>query len=249
MSALPLNPALRVVVIDDDSTFVDTLVEQFELKGVYALGLKTPTDLLQSTKQAPYADFDMIFLDMRLSDPAKGPLITAADVLLHLMTYNSTAKVVVFTHEDISPAECARCIQLGALGIIPKSPDIDHYVLIGQAYRHLGDEKKAREERIRSLWAKLDDASDLMKGKYLEMLLVNIFDSISGLRVVNYNKDFNAGEIDIIVENRATHEFWNTLESLYLAVECKNQSKPSGTKEYNILECLSGNILNPLNRL
>jgi ActR/RegA family two-component response regulator/Holliday junction resolvase-like predicted endonuclease len=234
--AAPINPILRVVVIDDNASFVVTLLEQFKRHNVHAVGITEPADLLRSTKLAPFAEADMVFLDMRLSDPALGPPITAADVLLHLMTYASKAKVVVFTQKDISAAECIRCIQLGALGIIPKSSDVDNYVLIGQVYRDIGDEAKAREERIRSLWTKLDDAPDEIKGQYLEMLLVNIFSSIGGLKVVHHNIESSAGEIDILIENRCEHEFWKTMDSLYLAVECRNRHDPQQKADYSVLE-------------
>ncbi len=236
MPTVSLNSNLRVVVVDDDPIFVETLVAQFKRQSIHALGISTPADLLQSTQMAPFADFDMIFLDMRLGNSKSGEPITAADILLHLMTYASAAKVVVFTQADISAAECVRCIQLGALGIIPKTPDIDHFILVGEVYRHVGNEERAREERIRSLWAKLENAPDSVKGQYLEMLMMNIFNSIDGFKVVGHNKEFKAGEIDLLVENRGGHPFWKELESLHLAIECKNRSSRSEKEHYNVLE-------------
>jgi ActR/RegA family two-component response regulator/Holliday junction resolvase-like predicted endonuclease len=231
-----INPDLRVVVIDDDPIFVDTLVEQFGQCNVEALGVKNPVDLLRSTKQAPYEKYDMIFLDMRLGKSGSGQPIMAADILLHLMTYASESKVVVFSQDDISAAECVRCIRLGALGIIPKLSDVGHYVLIGKAYRDIGDEVKARQERIVSLWGELHQPTVTTKGQYLEMLLVNLFNSINGMKVVHYNKKMTAGEIDILVENTGTHQFWKMLDSLFLVVECKNRDSRSQTSDYNVLD-------------
>src|ERR1044071_4979351 len=129
----------------------------------------------------------MIFLDMRLGDTKLGAPISASDLLLHIMTYCPTAKAVVFTQKTISVEECTRCIQFGALGFIPKMSSIDHFVLVANVYRRLGDKGQTYEERIKSLWVELNKPKNPAKGRHLEMLTTNIFNSIPGFRVISNN--------------------------------------------------------------
>src|SRR6185369_10632110 len=144
-------------------------------------------------------------------------------VLPHLKTYSPSAKVVVFSQKDINVAECVTCIRLGALGIIPKSVNPDDLVLIAQVYRQIGDKNESREELIRLLWQMVCDSKDQMKGQYLEMLMINLFNSMPTFKVIGQNILCNAGEIDVLVENTNKNDFWQRLDSLQMIVECKNQ--------------------------
>lgn len=235
METLGPDSSLNVLVVDDDATWVETLVAQFRHKSIRAKGVSAPTELLKWTTSDRFTDVDMIFLDMRLGISKAGVPITAAEVLLHLMTYSPTAKVVVFTQEEITVSECVRCIQLGALGIIPKTSDVDHLILVAKVYRHVGDEQKAQEERIRSLWAKLEDRDDSAKGRQLEMLMINIFNSIDGFNVIAHNREILAGELDLVVENRGKDQFWTELNSFHFVIECKNESSATEKKAFNVL--------------
>jgi ActR/RegA family two-component response regulator len=236
MDALGPDSSLKVLVVDDDATWVETLVAQFKHRSIGAEGVSAPTEMFKWTTSDRFTDVDMIFLDMRLGISRVGVAITAAEVLLHLMTYSPSAKVVVFTQEEITVDECVRCIQLGALGIIPKTSDVDHLILVARVYRHVGDEQKAREQRIRSLWAKLEeDRDDPAKGRQLEMLMINMFNSIDGFDVVSHNREILAGELDLVVENRGKDQFWTQLNSFHFVVECKNESSPTEKKEFNVL--------------
>ena len=226
---------LRVLVVDDDATWVETLVDLFEHESIKAEGVSDPAILFNWTTPERFANFDMIFLDMRLGPSKSGATIAAADVLLHMMTYCPTAKAVVFTQEVITVEECVRCIQLGALGFVPKMLDIDHFVLVANVYRNLGDEDQALEERIRSLWLTLEKQVTLAKGRHLEMLITNIFHSIPGFKVVTSNSMILSGEIDLIVENLCDHEFWRTIDSFHIVVECKNQKSVAEKKVFNVL--------------
>lgn len=235
MDTLDSDSSLNVLVVDDDATWVETLVARFQNKSIGAKGVSAPTEMFKWTSDR-FTDVDMIFLDMRLGVSKAGVAITAADVLLHLMTYSPTAKVVVFTQEEITVRECVLCIQLGALGIIPKTSDVDHLILVAKVYRHVGDEQKAREQRIRSLWAKLEeDRDDAAKGRQLEMLTINIFNSIDGFEVVSHNREILAGELDLVVENRGKDQFWKELNSFHFVIECKNERSPTEKKEFNVL--------------
>ena len=154
---------LKVLVVDDDWSSVDTLVDLLNSRSIEAEGITDPTKLFGWTNPERFASFDIIFLDMHLGPSKSGGAISAADAILHIMTYCPTAKAIVFTHKDVTVEEFVRCIQLGALGFIPKIYDIDQFVLAANVYRQLGDEKRALEERIRSLWVMLEEAANPAK--------------------------------------------------------------------------------------
>lgn len=229
------SPNLKVLVVDDNVHWVGTLVDRLKERSVEAEGISEPAKLFGWTTPGRFSNFDMIFLDMRLGPSKEGGAISAADVVLHIMTYCPTAKVVVFTHKDVTVEEFVRCMQLGALGFIPKDLDIDQFVVVAKVYQRLGDEKLALEERIRSLWLKLVEPVNPAKGRHLEMLTTNLFNSIQGFKVVANNSSITQGELDLVVENLCGHRYWKKLASFHLVVECKNRRASSEREAFNIL--------------
>jgi ActR/RegA family two-component response regulator len=227
------NP--RVLVVDDNANWVRSLVIQFARASIKAEGVNDPAKVLGWTKPQQFSDFDTIFLDMRLGLTEDGSPISAADLLLHIMTYCPTAKVVVFTQKEVSVEECVRCIQFGALGFIPKMSKIDHFVLVANVYRKLADDGQAYEERIGALWVELNKQENPAKGRHLEMLTTNLLNSITGFRVISNNTLAFSGEIDLTVENLCKHDFWQILKSYHLLVECKNLKGTAQQEVFNVL--------------
>ena len=211
-----------VLVVDDNHLFVDSLVAAFRARGLIVEGCKKPSEVFRRSKREDFA-FDLILLDMHLGISERGEALNAAKVLPHLKTYSPSAKVVVFSQNDITVDECVRCIRLGAIGIIPKSVNPDDLVLIAQVYRQIGDQNESREELIRLLWQMVCESKDQMKGQYLEMLMINLFNSMPTFKVIGQNILCNAGEIDVLVENTNKNAFWQKLDSLQIVIECKNQ--------------------------
>lgn len=226
-----------VLIIDDNGSFVDSIVAAFKRKGIHAQGCKSPKNIFKLSKREDFK-FDLILLDMRLGNFRRGEALNASKVLPHLKTYSPASKVVVFTQNEISVEECVQCIQLGALAIIPKTGNIDDLVLIADVYQHLGDQNEAREELIRGLWRLACDSKEELKGQYLEMLMINIFESIPTFAVIGRNIQTNAGEIDILVRNDNQHDFWKLLESVQWVIECKNRGKSSQLTVLNQLQSL-----------
>jgi ActR/RegA family two-component response regulator len=235
---------LKVLVVDDDWSSVETLVHRLKERAIEAEGINDPAKLFGWTRPERFAGFDIIFLDMHLGSSSFGRATSAADAILHIMTYCPTAKAIVFTHKDVTVEEFVRCIQLGALGFIPKTYDIDQFVLAANVYRQLGDEKRALEERIRSLWVMLEEPGNPAKGRHLEMLTTNLFNSIPGFKVVGNNSATIQGEIDLVVENLCDHQYWRNLNCLHLVVECKNQKAPIEKKAFhNLAEKVIGKVM------
>jgi ActR/RegA family two-component response regulator len=234
MRTLGTNIDLHVLVVDDNENFVETMVADFQHHSVIAEGISDPAELFRRIRNGGCAKFDMIFLDMRLGFDNGRP-ITAQNALLHLMTYEPRAHALVFTQEGITVDECVRCVQLGSLGIVPKSSSIDDFILAAQFYPHIGDIRRSRESMIGNLWDKLMDDNDPMKGRYLEMLSINLFNSIPGFHVITTNRLISAGEIDVVVENGGDHQFWRELRSFHLVIECKNTGAAAQRNVFNIL--------------
>ncbi len=232
-----MSTPTRVLVVDDDGPFVDALVAALSRKGLVAKGCKKPWEVVKLSRRADFS-FDLILLDMRLGDLAHGDVLNAAKVLPHLKTYSPSSKVVVFTQQEITVEECVQCIRLGALGIIPKGASVDDFVLIADVYRQLGDENESKQEVIRALWQVVCDTKEQLKGRYLEMLMINLFNSMPTFRVLERNKMTNAGEIDIIIENTNQHQFWRALDSVQLIIECKNKSDSAQLTVLNQLKDL-----------
>jgi ActR/RegA family two-component response regulator len=225
------NETPTILVVDDDEMFVDSLVAAFKARGVEVEGCKKPSEVLRWSKREDFA-FDLILLDMRLGISKRGEALNAAKVLPHLKTYSPSAKVVVFSQKEVNVEECVTCIRLGALGIIPKSVNPDDLVLIAQVYRQIGDKNESREELIRLLWQMVRESKDQVKGQYLEMLMINLFNSMPTFKVIGQNlrDNVNVGEIDILVENTNKHDFWHKLDSLQIVIECKNQKDAAQVK-------------------
>jgi CheY-like chemotaxis protein len=216
---------LHVLVVDDNAEFVEALVAAFETRDVVAAGCSKPWEILNWSKRDEF-DFDLILLDMRLGPSPTGDELHAHKLLPHLMTYAPSSKVVVFSQHDITVKECLRCIELGALTVIPKSVRrIEELCLVGEVYQRIGDAARTRQELIDVLW---DDVNSSTQGREerLEMLVINLFNSMPTFNVIGHNVETRVGEIDVLVENDNRHPFWRTLKSLHLVIECKHEKHP-----------------------
>ena len=155
-------------------------------------------------------------------------------LLPHLMTYASRSKVVVITETKQYFAEALRCLELGALTVVPKVTQRDELYGLVSVFSRLGDPSSSREELIGVLWDGLDDDRG---GRRLEMLVINLFESMPTFRVISNNVDSGAGNVDVLVENNSQHNFWNGL-SLHVAVECKNHARSPEPQDFNQLRAV-----------
>ena len=227
----------HVLVVDDDASFVSSLVRAFKLHDVDATGCSEPAKVLGWQAREHFA-FDLILLDMRLGRLEDGTSLSALKLLPHLMTYAPSSKVVVFSQEDMTVEEALRCVELGALTVVPKGSQFGELCRVAEVYERLGDRGQTREELIRVLWDDIKTLASPLSGKRLEMLVINIFESMPTFRVVGNNVRTSAGNIDVLVENQNVHPFWDGLVSTHLVVECKNRKRPPGPAELNQLKDL-----------
>ncbi len=235
MQGMSTTTRPRVLIIDDNSNFVKTTVACLDNEAIDAEGMSDIPEVFRAARRGDFGNYDIVFVDMRLST-AKGKSVSAADVLLHCKTYSPKVLVIVFTQKDITPEECVQCMQWGALGIIPKASNPEEFGLMARVDPRDGGPTQIREALIGELWnllTKSDDAA--LKGKFLEMLVINVFNSIGDFPVIGNNRAQAAGEIDIILENHGRHEFWKALNSLHIVVECKSGGDKSETDVFNVL--------------
>lgn len=74
------------------------------------------------------------------------------------------------------------------------------------------------------------------KGKLLEELVEVLFASHSQFRVIEKRYSTGDEEIDLIIQNNVEKTFWVSLNSPIFLVECKNWSKPIGTRDLRDFE-------------
>ncbi len=227
----------RVLVIDDDSGYVGAVVRAMQDRGFEVTGCDEPAEVLGWRAPSRF-DYDLILLDLRLGVQPDGSALNAMRLLPHLKTYAPSSKVVVITVTSASVKESLRCIELGALAVFPKEMEFDELCGLAEVYESLGDPRQTREELIDVLWQGLEAEGGDANGQLLEMLAINLFDSIPTFRVIANNLDTPAGNIDVLVENRNEHEFWKGLSSLHIALECKNRVGSPEPQHFNQLRAV-----------
>jgi ActR/RegA family two-component response regulator len=231
----PANGGPRVIIVDDNEPFQQTLTTRLNYHGLDTLGFSVIEDFFRALRSGRLGDYDLIFLDMHLGQDTRGDVVTAVDAILHARTYAPRAKVLIFSQAGIPLDECVRCIELGALGLIPKSANLDDFMLAAQVYPHVGDADRALEMLIQALWSRAGHASERDKGLVLEMLVANLFRTIAGFAVVSNNRQTVRGEVDLVLENRGAEMFWRELQSYHVLVECKHRKLPSEVSDFAAL--------------
>lgn len=225
----------NVLVIDDSNSFVDALVREFDLNGVSATGCSDPAQVLTWRSRDRFA-YDLVLLDMQLGEAAENTVLSALNVLPHIKTYAPSSAVIVFSDKHMTVEQALKCVQLGALTVMPKGTEAAELCRVAEIYQQLGNPQEARQELIEVLWQDMTDGgADERSGQRLEMLVMNLFESMPTFRVVDNNHDTGAGSTDVLVESLNKQRFWEQLSSLHLAIECKNQTRPPEPRDVNQL--------------
>lgn len=233
----------RLLIIDDSSAYVASVVRALEAEGFDVTGCSQPADVIGWRSRHKF-DYDLILLDLELGLHPDGSALNAMRLLPHLKTYAPSSKVVVITVTSVTVEAAVRCIELGALAVFPKKMENDELCGLANVYWRLGDPLETRQELIEVLWEGLEAEGDDVNGQRLEMLVMNLFESMPTFRVIENNLTTNAGSVDVLVENRNEHEFWGELSSLHLAVECKNKKRPPEPRDFNqLVEVVKSRLL------
>jgi len=225
-----------ILVIDDERVFVEATVDALRDFGFNAEGCFHPWKVKSFITKNKY---DVILLDMHLGKSPKGKLLHASNVLIDIKTFLFDAKVIVFSQYDVGVEEVIGCFKRGACDFVPKSSDIADLIEVINVNLSSPelyiDSRWLREQLIKSLWDNVLNEKTSEKGKYLEMLMANIFTSMNCFPVLEANKITPAGEIDLIIANEHRGPFWRDLNSSQIIVECKNKNKKSELKDFYTL--------------
>jgi dCTP deaminase len=96
---------------------------------------------------------------------------------------------------------------------------------------------KARSDQqtsVASLISQVLEASGIEKGRALERMAAELFQTIEGIKVLKTNARLQAEELDVVVQNDNSDRFWRFLGSPII-IECKNWSRKVGASEISVL--------------
>lgn len=102
-----------------------------------------------------------------------------------------------------------------------------------------------KEENLKSRYIKsecrkilqdIDSLDTYRKGLFLENIMSLLFSDNSSIEVVNKRVSTDDEEIDLVIKNSIESPFWQAFDSPLFFVECKNWSKPVGSKDIRDFE-------------
>lgn len=137
----------RVVVIDDHALLADSVVMTLRQSALDARSITTDRNDLR--EQVIAANPDLVLLDLFLDEGAE----RSNALLVEFVARQIVVVVVTATHD---PLLHARCLELGAYGVVEKSQPIDQ--LIDAAHRALRGESVMSQSRIADLRHALETA-------------------------------------------------------------------------------------------
>jgi ActR/RegA family two-component response regulator len=226
----------RLLVVDDDKTFVKSLAAAFAvIEDWTASSCSDPASLFAWCKTEDF-DFDVMLLDMRLGQFNDGESLNAAKLIPHLMTYCPELRIFVFSQQDITVDECLQCLRKGAKQILPKTTSAEDLVLLMTVHKLSHAEQAPSEALIKHLWESVNKELNDDRGSDLERLVINLFNSMPGFRVIKTNMLTPRGEIDALVRCTNLNDFWVKLDSQQIVIECKHRRGPSQVKDFNQLK-------------
>ena len=116
---------IKILLVDDEKQFVDTLAERLAMRGFAARGAYDGPEALQAVEQAT----DVIVLDLRM------PGMDGFEVLRNVKKSNPQVQVIILTGHG-GDAEEQTAYRMGAYNFLRKPMDIDELLnSIRMAYR------------------------------------------------------------------------------------------------------------------
>src|SRR4051794_40253867 len=101
---------MTILVLDDAESFVKLILERLRRAGISAVGCTSAEDFTRRARSDEFRNVEVMFFDMNLGARADGTIVTAVDVMPAARTYTPSAKILIFTHGDISVEDCIRCV-------------------------------------------------------------------------------------------------------------------------------------------
>ena len=227
----------QVLIVDDDPDFVAIYREMLEEQGLGVMVAHTAEDGIRTLERSG-RDLDVVLLDQKLRGPG-GPdsgleLIARSDALAPF------AKTIVVTAYATDDA-VGRAFELGAYDYLVKNgafsallrAKIRNAVEITSERRLAALSHDETVAGLSNLWTRARDETDRnRKGRLLEELVKLLFRATPGFERVETRLKNEVEELDIVVENRASHAPWTAEGAPYLLGECKNWSSSCGAPEF-----------------
>lgn len=92
------------------------------------------------------------------------------------------------------------------------------------------------KSECRKILQDFDSSDTYKKGLWLEQIMGLLFSDNSSIEVVNKRISTGDEEIDLVIKNSIESPFWQAFDSPLFFVECKNWSKPVGSKDIRDFE-------------
>jgi DNA-binding NarL/FixJ family response regulator len=226
----------RILVIDDQRSMSDSLSEWLRRDGHEALGVYS---VAEGLAQLDGSRWDVVVLDIKLEGYPGADV--GIDVLGQVLDRAPAIKPILITaYADAD--SIARAFRCGAYDYVLKGDDFSVFVaLLAAKIRNALEPARearlsaltngAREIELVSLWeAVQSEQHNQRKGALLEELLLVLWRSIPGFEETLRNVRSPSEEIDLVVVNKSTDEFWRRESNLFV-VECKNWSTKVDPKE------------------
>ncbi len=225
----------QVLIVDDDSAFVDLYREILEGEG-HAVQVASTAAAATTMLTTSGSEFDVVLIDQKLQGPG-GP-DSGLELLKATQNLAPFAKAIIVTGYA-SPQAIESAFAAGVYDYLVKNGAFE--ALLKAKVRNaveVTSEKRLGSLRghaltieLRTVWAAaLAEQNPHRKGALLEQVMKLLFKSIPGFEEASTNIRSDSEEIDVVVRNRSTDPFW-AKEGQYLFGECKNWSTKSGAAE------------------
>jgi CheY-like chemotaxis protein len=231
-----MNPAGRILIVDDDPDFVESYKEFLTAEGYK---VEAASNEQEARARFEERGWGLIIIDQKLRGPG-GP-DQGLDLAVVAMRRAPEAKVINAT-AYAEPASIARAFDLGVYDYLQNDQFFEALlrakvrnameVWRERALAALSTER--REQEIASAWEDAQTVHDpQLKGDLLELVMFLLFRTIPGFEHAQLDRQNALEEIDVIVQNSSTDPFWQK-EGSYVLIECKNWSARVGVPELKL---------------
>jgi DNA-binding response OmpR family regulator len=211
---------IRILVVDDDPEFATGLQDLLERNHFSAA---SETDASKVRERCIKENYDIFLIDVHMGT------YHGLDVLIDIMSHNLHSKVIMMSGSGRDTEEVLKCFRLGAAEYLTKPTDPGLWLQRILITHKRSSARNIRDGLIEGIWfdlqaldkkkKNLSQLETKIKGRRLEQLFKNIFESIVGFGAVSTNVRSPAQEIDIEFENNKDG-MWRDFGGIILA-ECK----------------------------
>lgn len=228
----------QILIVDDDSAFVELYKELLEAEGHRVLVAST-ADSATKVLETSGSDIDVVLIDQKLQGPG-GPDV-GLELLARVRQLTPFAKSIIVTGYS-SPDAITRAFTEGVYDYLVKNGAFEALLKakVRNAVEITGErrlatlDKVSRERALRETWASCKSETNRnRRGALLEELIKLLFKGTSGFESVTTRLRNVSEEIDVSVRNNATSGAWSK-EGPYVLGECKNWSSKAGAPEYSV---------------